>query len=283
MKNQYDYLNDAEIDLSIYEEESITEEEVRKMSRINHNKISIKKKVIITGVAATLAVATGVAAAEGHIERIIRSFTTGHSMFVQVDPNAPHELPKEVVGMLYNKDGNIVTEATDEDLKNMYDKNGNHLTQEQLKKIFDEALGDKADIKDDKDVETEGWSTIEEAQAAAKFDIKHPEYMPEGFSFSKAYTYKNDDGSISGYYMNLEYTDGKGKEITIMERLLNDETAFTMSTDSELEERVINGRTTVIADSRNANFETGDNVYVSVNTKGSVSEDELVKIVESIK
>ncbi len=283
MKNQYDYLNDAEIDLSIYENEYVSEEEVYRMSKSNHKNRGLKKKAAVIGIAAALAVGTGVAAAEGHIERIIRSFTTGHNMFVQVDPNAPHDLPKEVVGLLYDKSGNVITAATDDDFKNMYDKNGNLLTQEQIREIFDEALGDNADIRDEKDAETSEWNTIEEAQAVAKFDIKYPKYIPEGFSFNRAYTYKNDDGSISGYYMTLEYTNSDGKDINIMERLLNDETAFTMSTDSELKERVINGRKTIIDDGRNADFETEDSVSVSIHTKGNVSEDELIKITESIK
>ena len=283
MKNQYDYLNDAEIDLSIYENEYVSEEEVYRMSVSNHKNRGLKKKAAVIGIAAALAVGTGVAAAEGHIERIIRSFTTGHNMFVQVDPNAPHDLPKEVVGLLYDKSGNVITAATDDDFKNMYDKNGNLLTQEQIREIFDEALGDNADIRDEKDAETSEWNTIEEAQAVAKFDIKYPKYIPEGFSFNRAYTYKNDDGSISGYYMTLEYTNSEGKDINIMERLLNDETAFKMSTDSELKEMVINGRKTIIDDGRNADFETEDSVSVSIHTKGNVSEDELIKITESIK
>ena len=61
------------------------------------------------------------------------------------------------------------------------------------------------------------------------------------------------------------------------------ETAFEMSTDSNIEEMTINGRKTVIIDDKSANFETEDNVSVMIAAKGNVSKDELIKIAESIK
>ena len=283
MKNQYDYLNDAHIDLSIYEEECITEEDVQKMTISKNRRTGIKKKAVILSAAAVLAVATGVAASEGHIEKIIRSFTTGHNLFIQLDPNASHDLPKEVIGKLYDENGQVITAITDGDIKNMYDKDSSRLTQEQVQQIFYDALGTDVISADEKNAATESRSTIEEARSMVEFDIKYPEYVPQGFSFNRAYAYKNDDGSISGYYITLEYTNDKGEEITIMERLLNDETAFEMSTDGELEEMMLNGRRTIINDGRSADFETEDNVSVSIHTKNCVSKDELIRMTESIK
>lgn len=283
MKNEYDYLNDVKMDFSMYNEEVLTEEEVYKMSELKRNNKSIKKRIAVLGTAAVLVVATGVAASEGYIDKIIKTITIGHSTFVQMDPDAPYSLPEELIGKLFDKNGNELTAVSDDNLSNIYDKDGNLLSQEQLMKLFNEVLGDKVSLTEKNTPAEASWNTIDEAQGYVDFDIKYPEYLPEGFSFKRAYTYKGNDGSISGYYMNLEYKNSEDKEIHINERLLNDETAFEMSTDSKLEEMTINGRKTVIIDGKSANFETEDNVSVMIAAKGSVSREELLKMVESIK
>ncbi len=283
MKNEYDYLNDVKMDFSMYDEEVLTEEEVYKMSKLKRNNKSIKKSIAVLGTAAVLAVATGVAASEGYIDKILKTISIGHSTIMQMDPNAPHSLPKELTGKLFDKDGNKLTAISEDDLSNIYDKDGNLLSQEQLTKLFNEALGDKVSLTEKKAPDEASWNTVDEAQDIAKFDIKCPQYLPEGFSLERAYTYKDSDGSISGYYMTLEYRDQEGKTFSVYERLLNDETAFEMSTDSNIEEMTINGRKTVIIDDKSANFETEDNVSVMIAAKGNVSKDELIKIAESIK
>ncbi len=284
MKNEYDYLNDVKMDFSIYDDVVLTEEEVYKMSETKKNNKSIKKRIIVTGVAAVLAVATGVAASEGYIDGIIKTITTGHSTFIEIDPRAPHSLPEELTGKLYDKYGNVITAITDEDIKgNIYDKNGKLLSEEQLMKLFNDALGDKVNVSEENSEDKAIWNTVQEAQGFVDFNIKYPEYLPGGFTFDNAYAYKDDKGNISRYYMTLDYKNNEGKIFSIHERLLNDETAFEMSTESKLEEMILNGRKTVIAGDKTAEFETDDSVSVTITTKGNVSKDELIKIAESIK
>lgn len=57
---------------------------------------------------------------------------------------------------------------------------------------------------------------------------------------------------------------------------------FTASTDGELEEMQINGRTVVIADNRNIDFETADSVSVSILSGGNMTRNELIKAAEGI-
>lgn len=289
MKNEYDYLNDVKMDFSVYDDVNISEEEVRKMSKINKTKKKISKKSFAVVVcAAVLFVSTGVAAASGHLERIIKTVTTGNNYFVQMDPDAAHELPEALNGKIYNAEGEALTAVTEKDINNLYDENGNLLDTESLKKLFNEAFADEGvelGVYNDADMEESKiiYSSLEDAQSDADFDIKIPEYIPDGFEFADAYTFKDENGNTSGLYRNLEYADKNGKKIVLYERFINEETAFVATTNGEIEEIEINGRKTVITDNRNLSFETEDNVSVSILAKDCITKDELIKIAESIE
>ncbi len=282
MKNEYDYLNDVKMDFSVYNEEVLTEEEVYKMSELKRKNKNIKKRLAIVGAAAVLTVATGVAASEGYIDRIIKTISLGHSVIMQTDHNSPHSLPDELIGKLYDSNGNVLTALRDSDFNSIYDKNGKLLSQEELMKMFNEALGDNVNIND-ADAAQMSYDTVEKAQNDVLFDIKSPLYMPNGYEFERAYTYKDNNGNISGYYITLEYKNAEDKIISVSERLLNEETAFEISTDGNIEEMTINGRKTAIIDDRTAGFETEDNVSINIATKGNVSKDELIRIAESME
>ena len=68
-----------------------------------------------------------------------------------------------------------------------------------------------------------------------------------------------------------------------MERLIDDTTAYTYSTDGTVEETTINGRTAAITDGNCIDWETEDGVSVSINGGHGLSVDELIKIAESVK
>ncbi len=283
MKNEYDYFNEMKIDMSLYETEALTEKEVTEMTeKITGRKKSRKKYVAVLACAAVAAAVTGVAAAEGYLDGILKAFTTGHNYFYQMDPNTLHELPEELKGKLFDKNGNVLEKISDGDIDNLYDVNGSHLSEKELEKMFTDALGDKAKISLDSEAAEKSYSTLDEAQEVCDFDICIPSYIPEGYSFSRAYSYTDEEGNVSGYYMNMEYA-GENGVIKIMERLINDETAFTASSDGEMEEVDINGAAAVIEDGRTLNFETDDGVAVGIFTKGCITKDELIKIAKSIE
>lgn len=168
-------------------------------------------------------------------------------------------------------------------MNNAYDAEGNKLDKDALIQLYEDSFGDKVNFKTEDNIEDHEYvfASLEEAQKEAEFDIKIPE-VPNGYELSRIYTFTNDDGSMSGKYINLLYTNDKGKEINVMERLIDDETKFTASTDGELEEIQINGRTVVIADNRNIDFETADSVSVSILSGGNMSRNELIKAAEGI-
>lgn len=62
-----------------------------------------------------------------------------------------------------------------------------------------------------------------------------PQTLPEGYAFDYADFFKDDDGTISGKYLQMYYKNGDDK-IFIEERYLDEETAFSTGTDGQLQE-----------------------------------------------
>ncbi len=283
MKNEYDYLNDVKMDFSIYDD-VISEEEVYKMKNLeNNNKRLPAKKFAVLLCAAVLVLGTGVTAATGGIDRIIKNITTGHNIFTQMDPNAPHELPDALKGKFFTADGEPLDAVRHEDMDSLYNSEGKLLSKDELEAVFKEAFKDSDVYIKDKVEESEvSFATIDEAKSNIDFALKVPAAVPEGFEFSRCYSFTDEDGSPSSLYMNIEYVNAKGEKLVVHERLLNDETAYRMSTDGEMEEVDINGRKAVIIDGRNIDFETEDDVSVAISTHGLISRDELINMAKSI-
>lgn len=118
------------------------------------------------------------------------------------------------------------------------------------------------------------YASIEEAQKIASFEILAPAYLPAGYEFKEAEGY---DGS--GDYINL-YFKGSGKDITLMERVMNENTQFTMSTNGEVQEVEINGATGALEGHYTLTWEK-DGVSCMLFCKG-FSQEEVLKIARSI-
>lgn len=242
-----------------------------------------KKKIALVAICATLVLGI-TAVASGFGGNIIKIITTGYNSYVQVDPDAPHPLPDELVGKIFDENGVMLESLTKDDIDNMYNEKGEKITQEMFADMIEEMTGGLVKESDGSDVEDSKvyFDSLEDAQENAAFDIKTPEYMPEGYVLSTIYAFKDIDGIVSGEYRNIVYKNAEGKEICIFERLLNENTAFEAGTDGSLEEITVNGRKGVIMDGRTLDFETEDNVSVGISTRGNVTRDELIKIAESV-
>ncbi len=291
MKNEYDYLNDVKMDFSMYESEMISEKEAKIMKKeMNSGKKRMKKRYIITVCAAVIAL-TSTVFASGFAGGIIKKISTGYNTFIQMDPKAEYELPEALQNKFFDKDGNPINTMTDENVDKLYDENGNLLDVEQIKNIYNEAIGDDVELviaefdgEYDSSVE-KSYASVEEAQKDAAFDIKTPDILPDGYTLLRAYSFKNSDGVIepgSSFYMNMEYVNGD-KKIAIMERLLNEETAFEAGTNGSMEEIDINGCKGIIMDNSSIHFETKDGISVEIMGRGNLNRDELIKIAKSIK
>lgn len=120
-------------------------------------------------------------------------------------------------------------------------------------------------------------------QAYASFPVILPSYLPEGYQFTKAELYKNEDGNVDPKYVGLYYTNtATGKFIYMQQRMVADETSFGLATDSTIKEAKVNGAAAVIVDGRSIDWQT-ERVMYSLSGRGAIDETELVKIAESVK
>ncbi len=279
MKNAYDYLNNVKMDFSKYEEESITEREILDMrKKISDKKPMNLKRICVLAACAVFTFVCGTALAANYIRKV----STGHNEFYQY-PAEERAVPEELRGLLFDKDGNELTKV-EADME-LYDKDGNLLDEESYAALIEDAFGSDVKVVTDKyDPETaeHTFASLEEAQETASFDIKIPEYLPEGYELDRVFTYTDGKGGYSGDYMTLVYKNGE-KDIHIFERIINDETAFSAGTDGTLEEIELNGVTAVIMDGTSIDWETKDSVSVGISAKGNITKDELIKMAESTK
>ncbi len=280
MKNAYDYLNNVKMDFSKYEEESITEREISDMrKKISDKKPMNLKKICVLAACAVFTFVCGTALAANYIRKV----STGHNEFYQY-PAEERAVPEKLRGLLFDKDGNELTKVGSD--TEMYDKDGNLFDDESFAALIEDTLGSEVKIVADKEYDPETaehtFASLEEAQKTASFDIKVPEYLPEGYELARVYTFTDGKGNYSGDYMTLVYKNGE-KDIHVFERIINDETAFSAGTDGTLEEIELNGVTAVIMDGTSIDWETKDSVSVGISSKGNITKDELIKMAESTK
>lgn len=269
MKNEFDYLNDVKMDLSIYEEVKLTDMECSKMKNSikKNKKISIGKVSILAACIAVLALGSQTVFAKDFVSNIIKTISTGHNQFSQMDSSISDEELQAINLNLYDSEGNPV-EYTDKDFE-YYDKNGEKI-----------AIA-KTDVSDEEPLEysrKSGYPIItdeSEINSYLSFKAKLPTYLPEGFTFHGASAYGED--YLFVYYMNKS----TGKHIMIDERAINDETAFSAGTDGKVEPIKINSYDAVMMDDRNIDWEC-DGISVGVSGRGEITRDELIKIAESI-
>ena len=231
MKNLYEYLNEVKMDFSIYEEQKLSESEVISMKNAikKTKQVNFKKLATIAACAAVLCALTLTAPAKEFIGNIIKTVTTGHNEFSVVSPN---KLPELYVGMLFDKDGNVVTDFYP-DSTEYYDRDGKRIEdvylflQEEYKKIAEENGWDIKISESDDDktplerAEENGQNivrNISEINTGLNFEAHLPEHIPSGFAF--------DFATADGDYLFLYYTNENDEYFVIHERVINEETAY---------------------------------------------------------
>lgn len=294
MKNEFDYLNDVKTDFSVYGEIELTDTERVKMKNIIKKNKKLNRGKII-GLAACVAVAavfSQTVFAKELFGTILKTFTTGHNQFALVDTDGMSvKLPECAIGLIFDKDGNKVTEFKKD--TDYYDKDG--------KKIDDYEMFMKSNFPDGITMHTEDGDImisfaeqdnndplenakkfgypiihdIEKINSYLNFEAQLPQYLPEGFTFYGASAYGTD-------YLFVYYMNDKGEYLMLDERIINDETAYSSATEGTIEEIEINGSKAVIMDKRSINWECGG-ISIGFNGRGVISEDELIKVANSIK
>lgn len=132
------------------------------------------------------------------------------------------------------------------------------------------------------DGDTLSLNNFSDVDKYANFDVLLPTYLPEGYTFDRAELYKNDEGQISGKYVNLYFTNKETKgTIYMQQRFPDEETAYATSTDGNLEQLTINGVVAILMDDHKLNWETENTMY-SLSSK-DITKADLITLAESIR
>ena len=279
MKNEFDYLNDTEIDFSIYDEQQLTKKERRRMKNVikKHQKINYLKLAGLAACVALVAVFAQTALAQEFFVKIIKSVSTGYNTFVETDSDgAAVPVPVELSGLIFDKNGLQANKISSGET--YYDKNGKKITDGTETTVNIKDAGDSDPLIN---AAAEGWVVISDPEKIndyLDFSAKLPKYVPEGFRFYGATASPTDGQYLFVYYKN----DKTEKCISVHERILNEETAFSASFDGKMTETKIHGNKAVIYDGRNIDWEE-DGISIGISAKNAVSKAELLKIADSVK
>ncbi len=294
MKNLYEYLNGANVDISKYENIQLDEREKNDMKKLIRN----HKKKIVLRIASTAACFGLIAAvsqtsfAKEIIGNIIKSISTGKNTYYQVEPPEDGTESGEKFIIDYEDNGEISAKYFSG--RKYYDKDGNiienmpendgveveiaEITAEENAAYVIKMSGEKNPVEK---LKKEGWLTAESEEELMKFEEALgfkpllPGNVPEGFFFAGACM--NDSGSLLLYYKN-----GEENYISISERAVNDDKIITVSTDEEIREVKLSGGTAVFSGGRSLDWEA-DGVAFGIDGRGHLSEEELINMAEAMK
>lgn len=275
MKNKYDLLNNVKMDFEAYEPCTLDSKELESMKQSVKKEIKkkprVKRYLTLAACIALVAALSQTTFAQELVENIIKSISTGHNRFTQVQTPDTAPIPPELQGKIFDKDGNPLTTYTKG--QEIYDENHSKIISTEHIMI--------SPADDDNDIESDKFyvNNPGDIQQYASFDVKLPAYLPEGYAFSNAYFFKEQNGNICGDYLFVEYKNADGKRIVIDERIINEETAFEAGTDGSIEEITINGHKAVVMDGKSVDWEA-DGASYGVN---GPNQQEATKIAESMK
>lgn len=280
MKNEYDFLNDVNMDLSVYEERPLTEKERMTMKQEGKGKKINYKKAVGLGLCA--AVIAGIAVsqtawASGLWNYVIHVVALGQNRIMQMDEVGSRSESFKNVEAVYDENG----EKIDFEL----DENG-------IPEFEKEVVKGYMELKDGSVVEFGGDEKGEDTSLKltdpkgfdqyTEFDYVLPQQLPEGFRFKEAKVFKNENGEISGKYLYLTYERiADGETFMISERAQDPEISVEIGTDLPLEELTVNGNKAVLEGERNLYLETSG-ASVSILGKNLLSRDQLLQLAGSL-
>ena len=286
MRNEYDILNETKLELEMYEQEELTDME-RKIMKDNIKK-SIRKKgknwrkigAIAACVACSAALLSQTAFAQELVENLIKMISTGSNQYAQYEG-----LPEPEGITAYDENGNALEKVpTDGSEYYVKDSEGELVKITEASEVMlDDGTIVKIVGENDADIQ-EGIfnvSNIDEVQQYLDFEMKRLD--TPGYEFVKAELYTKEDGSVSGDYLMLEYRNTQtGKPLTSHQRILNDETAFSMGTDEEIREVTVNGNKAVIIGDDTIDWEENGASY-NISAQGNITGDALIEAAENMK
>ncbi len=242
------------------------------------------KKVIIKAASIALICVLGISTmktsfAQGLVDKIVNFISIGH-VTVYEDPilneGERFQVPDELKGKIFDKDGNPIEEFTVGNPKTMYTADGEEIDriESETMKIVTVAEGEIEEnnlvVKD-----TEKLNTY------TRFEVILPKYLPEGYEFDRAEFFRDENGIVEDTkYISLYFTnDETGEYIYMQQRYADEETAYETG-GQKIEQLKINGADAILYDN-SVDWEDEGIIY-SLNGRG-IPRDELIKTAESFK
>ncbi|MBV7273455.1 DUF4367 domain-containing protein [Clostridium sp. PL3] len=251
------------------------EEEVMKNSnKIRKISVAAASFVIVCGVFSQTSFAKDLA------EKVINKISLGHITAVQSEGPSSMDVPANLKGKIFDKNGKALTVVT-KDTGKVYTESG-----EEIAKVSNGKILTATEVKAKDEKEKENILVIKDVGNLNKytcFDVKLPSYLPKDYKFDRAEFYKGKDGSVSKKYIDLFFTNEKtGKYIYMQQRFADEETKYEDGTDGKIEKIKVNGIDAILYDNRSIDWETNKVLY-GLSGRGEFGRDELIKIAESIK
>ena len=235
-------------------------------------------------VAAALALVIGIgfapsSFASGLLDRIISTVTLGHITVFQVaapSEEASFPLPEALQGKVFTEDGKPVTEWNSQ-TGPLYTAEGEEIAGVANGEIVTKA---QAEARDKEGIRT--LTNPAELSESTAFQVKLPSYLPEGYAFSRAELYLDEQGIASPKYISLYFDEaGTGNEIYMQQRLADEETAYSSSTENEIKPIKIGDADAVIMGGNSIAWEA-NGVMFDLVAQG-LDESELIRVAESLE
>ncbi len=204
------------------------------------------------------------------------------------DPaQAAPELPDELKGKLYDRDGNLLGQIPENG--EIYNQNGEELI---LESVYDNGGSKLAALtreeydalQKSKSEQYTEVTNLEEAKSYLSFDFSLPAYLPEGYAFDRVLLYNDESGKPikNCDYADVHFTNGDhSKDIYLQLRLMKQDTAYEADIGN-VKEIEINGNKGIISEGT-INVEIGGVMYMIAAHASGIDNKQLIKIAESIK
>lgn len=216
------------------------------------------------------------------LEKVKNSISLGNITAIQVEhpKQDTYPLPEELKGKIFDKDGKPLEAIKGENAGDLYTAAG--------EKIVDFSNGQVITETQKVKMDQEGKLIVKDSGKLNDytcFKVVMPGYIPEGYKFDRAEFYKDNEGNVNRTkYIDLYFTNtANGKYIFMQQRASDEESAYEISTDGEIEKAKVNGVDAVLIDGRTLDWEYNDVLYGLSGKEGHLSKSELMKIAESIK
>ena len=132
--------------------------------------------------------------AQGVVDKIVRTISLGHITILQSEPSEMKScpVPDELKGKIFDKDGNSLEVLSTENPEKIYTADGEEIACiDSNREIITVAEAEKMSEE-----QTLVVKDPNELNNYTCFDVKLPSYLPEGYKFTEAEFFKDENGVV---------------------------------------------------------------------------------------